>query len=59
MLIFLFRGLASSVVARGVLLTIARGIGGAAASGVGWKLGADAYEAVKRWYAEPDEIEPD
>lgn len=49
MLLILFRRLATSVVARGVLVTIARGIGSAAASGIGWKLGADAYDAVKRW----------
>ncbi len=58
MLIFLIRGIAASAVGRGLMLTVARGVAGAAASGVGWKLGSDTYEAVKRWCAENLEYEP-
>ncbi len=44
---------------KGMLAGIARATGAAAIAGIGWKLGADLYDLVKRWLATPLPPPPD
>ncbi len=46
--------LARAVRTRTLLVGAIRGIGGAALAGIGWRLGADAYDAAKRRFRRDD-----